>query len=51
MSFLYWLVPLIIFVAIKAYQSYIFKATKPDFKGKYVIITGGSSGIGEELAK
>ena len=33
------------------YYFYWYKIVKPDFKGKTVILTGASSGIGEELAK
>lgn len=37
-----------------AYQAYLhwqFVKAKPNFTGKVVLITGGSSGIGEQLCK
>ena len=38
-------------IAYKAYELFIWKTVKPTFAGKTIFITGGSSGIGEALTK
>lgn len=42
---------LILTVLYQGYKYLRWVTCKPDFNGKTVFITGGSSGIGEELAK
>ena len=42
---------LILTVLYQGYKYFRWVTCKPDFTGKTVFITGGSSGIGEELAK
>ena len=50
LRFLFWTI-LIIGVLWKAYQYYQWATCKLNFSGKTVFISGGSSGIGEELTK
>ena len=50
MSTYIWLL-FLAFIAYRAYRFYIWKNAKPTFVGKTVFITGGSSGIGEEMTK
>ncbi len=46
---------LFVTIAVIAYQAYyyflVWKACQPRFDGKTVLVTGGSSGLGEEMAK
>ena len=45
----------LIFIAGIAYEYYrnihLYKVCQPTFRGKTVLITGGSSGLGEQMAK
>lgn len=50
MSTYIWLL-FLAFIAYRVYRFYIWKNAKPTFVGKTVFITGGSSGIGEEMTK
>jgi FlaA1/EpsC-like NDP-sugar epimerase len=48
---MFWFIAITVVVAYLTYYFILWKSCKPRFDGKTIFITGGSSGIGEQLCK